>query len=86
MQWPKDSEISSVPEADMLMNTTGNKNQDLSEHTSFRHNAVIGLLRLLLPPHVDNETAAGFLRAKIGQHDPVIEWTAVRTNGLITPT
>ncbi|BBB25302.1 NAD(P)-dependent oxidoreductase [Amphritea japonica] len=67
----------------VLMNTTGNKNRDLKEPTSFRHNAVIGLLRLLLPPHVDNEKAANFLRTEIGQNHPAIEWVAVRPDGLI---
>ena len=39
----------------VLMNTTGNSNRDLNEPISFAQKAVIGLLRLLLPPHVDNE-------------------------------
>ena len=68
------------------MNTAGNQNRDLSEHTSFRHNAVIGLLRLLLPPHVDNEKAADFLRTKIRQDNHAIEWAAVRPDGLIDNT
>ncbi len=67
----------------ILMNTTGNSNRDLSERISFAQKCVIGLLRLLLPPHVDNEKAADFLRTKIGQNDPVIEWAAVRPDGLI---
>ncbi len=67
----------------ILMNTTGNSNHDLSEHISFAQKCVIWLLRLLLPPHVDNEKAADFLRAKIGQNDPLIEWAAVRPDGLI---
>lgn len=67
----------------VLMNTTGNKNRDLNEQTSFRHNAVVGLLRLLLPPHVDNETAADFLRTNVGQNNHAIEWVAVRPDGLI---
>jgi len=40
-------------------------------------------LRLLLPPHVDNEQAADYLRIKIGQKDKLIEWAAVRPYGLI---
>ena len=67
----------------VLMNTTGNSNRDLHEQISFGQKAVTGLLRLLLPPHVDNEKAADYLRTKIGQNDGVIEWAAVRPDGLI---
>jgi len=44
---------------------------------------VIGLLRLLLPPHTDNEKAADYLRTQIGQDDEMIEWAAVRPDNLI---
>ena len=67
----------------VLMNTTGNRNRDLDEPISFGQRIVIGLIRLLLPPQVDNEKAADFLRTKIGQNDKEIEWTAVRPDGLI---
>ncbi len=67
----------------VLMNTTGNRNRDLNEPISFAQKCVIGLLRLLLPPHVDNEKAADYLRTEIGQNDPFIEWAAVRPDGLI---
>ncbi|MGA1196138.1 MAG: NAD(P)-dependent oxidoreductase [Candidatus Latescibacterota bacterium] len=67
----------------VLMNTTGNSNRDLSEPISFAQKCVIGLLRLLLPPHVDNEKAADYLRTQIGQNNPYIEWAAVRPDTLI---
>jgi hypothetical protein len=67
----------------VLMNTTGNRNRDLSEPISFGQKCVIALLRLLLPPHVDNEKAADYLRTVIGQNDSFIEWAAVRPDGLI---
>ncbi len=67
----------------VLMNTTGNRNRDLNEPISFGQKCVIGLLRLLLPPHVDNEKAADYLRTKIGQNNDFIEWTAVRPDNLI---
>jgi len=67
----------------VLMNTTGNRNRDIIEPISLGHKCVIGLLRLLLPPHVDNEKAADYLRTKIGQNNPFIEWVAVRPDGLI---
>jgi len=67
----------------VLMNTTGNRNRDLSEPISFGQKCVIGLIRLLLPPHVDNEKAADFLRTQIGQNNEFIEWTVVRPDNLI---
>ena len=67
----------------VLMNTTGNRNRDLKEPISFAQKCVIGLIRLLLPPHVDNENAADYLRTEIGQDNQFIEWIAVRPDGLI---
>ena len=66
----------------ILMNTTGNRNRDLDEKISFGQKRVIGLLRLLLPPHADNENAADYLRARIGQNDESIEWAVVRPDTL----
>ncbi|MEM7133699.1 MAG: NAD(P)-binding oxidoreductase [Chloroflexota bacterium] len=66
----------------VLMNTNGNRNRDLHEPISFAQHCVIWLLRLLLPPHVDNEQAAEFLRTKIGQNHEIIEWVAVRPDNL----
>lgn len=67
----------------VLMNTTGNRNRDLNEPISFAQKCVIGLLRLLLPPHVDNEKAADYLRTQMGQNHNFVEWVAVRPDGLI---
>ncbi len=67
----------------VLMNTTGNRNRDIKEPISFAQRCVVGILRVLLPPHVDNEKAADYLRTKIGQNDDKIEWVAVRPDGLI---
>lgn len=70
----------------VLMNTAGNSNRDLDERISFGQKFVIGLLRLMLPPHTDNETAADYLRLRVGQNDPQIEWAAVRPDGLVDAT
>ena len=70
----------------VLMNTTGNRNRDLSEPISFGQKCVIGLIRVMVPPHVDNEQAADYLRSRIGQNDGVIEWAAVRPDTLIDET
>lgn len=67
----------------VLMNTTGNVNRDLSEKISFGQKCILGLLRLILPPHVDNEKAADYLRTNIGQNNRFIEWAAVRPDNLI---
>jgi nucleoside-diphosphate-sugar epimerase len=67
----------------VLMNTTGNRNRDLNEPRSFGEKLVVGLLRVLLPPQADNEAAAEYLRTQIGQNDTMIEWVAVRPDGLI---
>ena len=67
----------------VLMNTIANSNRDLQEKNSIGHKMIIGLLRLFLPPHPDNEQAADYLRVKIGQNDDKIEWVAVRPSGLI---
>ena len=73
----------SQPVKVVLMNTTGNRNRDLNEQISIAQRLVISLLRLLLPPHVDNEKAADYLRTQIGQNNKHIQWTAVRPDGLI---
>jgi len=62
----------------ILMNTTGNSNRDIPEKPPFSQRCVISILRLLLPPHADNEKAADFLRLHIGHKHKCIEWVAVR--------
>ncbi len=66
----------------ILMNTTGNCNRDIPEKPPLSQRFVIAILRLLLPPHVDNEQAADFLRTCIGQSHLFIEWIAVRPDSL----
>ena len=65
------------------MNTTGNSNRDIPENPPYSQRFAISLLRLLLPPHVDNEKAADYLRVQVGQNNYNIEWAAVRPDGLI---
>jgi nucleoside-diphosphate-sugar epimerase len=67
----------------VLMNTAGNRNRDLKEPFSFSERCVIGLIRLLLPPHIDNEQAADYLRVNVGQNDSAIKWVVVRPDTLI---
>ena len=73
---------SSSPKKFVLMNTAGNSNRDLNEPISFGQKLVIGVVRGLLPPHVDNENAADFLRTTIGQDHKKLEWSVVRPDNL----
>lgn len=79
----KKNATGSRPVKFVLMNTTGNRNKDMDDPISFGQKIVIGLLRLILPPHVDNEKAADYLRTEIGQSDNSVEWVVVRPDGLI---
>ncbi len=65
----------------VLMNTAGNR--DLEEPIALGQQWVMGVIRLLLPPHKDNEKAADYLRTKVGTNDSAIEWVAVRPDTLV---
>jgi len=71
-----------LPVKFVLMNTSGNRNRDLDERISTSQKFVVGLIRLLLPPHSDNEQAADYLRTQIAKNDKYIEWVAVRPDTL----
>ena len=43
----------------------------------------MGMIRSLLPPQLDNENAADFLRTQLGQNNSLIEWVAVRHDSLV---
>lgn len=66
----------------VLMNTAGNRNRGLDEPTAFGQRLVVGLIRLLLPPHADNEQAADYLQTAYAQGSPVVEWVVVRPDSL----
>ncbi len=74
---------SAEPTKFVLMNTAGNSNRDLHEPLSFVERCAVGLLRLLLPPYVDNEKTADYLRTNVGPNNGAIEWAAVRPDSLI---
>lgn len=69
-----------TPTRFVLMNTAGNQNRDLQEPLSFRERCLLGFIRCVLPPHVDNEQASDVLRTL--QHD-AIEWSVVRPDSLL---
>ncbi|MFK7909132.1 MAG: NAD(P)-dependent oxidoreductase [Akkermansiaceae bacterium] len=74
---------SAQPTKFVLMNTTGVRNRDLDETISFAQHLVIGLIRVCVPPHADNEGAAHYLRTEIGQDDKAVQWAAVRPDSLV---
>ncbi len=67
----------------LLMSTVAYRNPGLNESISFAQRCIVVLMRLLLPPHPDNEKAAEYLRTVVGQKDNDIEWIAVRPSALI---
>lgn len=67
----------------VLMNTTGNSNRDIPEIPPLSQRIVVSILRVLLPPHTDNEHAADYLRSTFGQNHASIEWVAVRPDALV---
>jgi nucleoside-diphosphate-sugar epimerase len=67
----------------VLMNTTANNNKDINEKLTFLEKLVFSILRNLLPPQLDNERAADYLRKDIGNNNEIIEWSIVRPDTLI---
>lgn len=67
----------------VLMNTAGNRNRAISERVGVGERIVVGLLRLLVPPHRDNEVAAEYLSNRIGSEDEFIQWAVVRPDTLL---
>jgi len=70
----------------ILMNTTGNQNLLAGEKVSTSHKVVVDILRLLLPPHADNEEAARYLQSQFDSGQKMIEWVAVRPDTLTNET
>jgi len=70
----------------ILMSSSGCSNRDIPEKPPLSQKIVISILRQLLPPHIDNEQAADFLRTRIGQGHLFIEWVAVRPDMLTDET
>ena len=67
----------------ILMNTVGVQNPDLGEKRAWFERGLLILLRHILPPHRDNETAAKYLHDVIGKENKRIEWCSVRPDSLI---
>jgi nucleoside-diphosphate-sugar epimerase len=67
----------------ILMSSTGCQNHDVAERVPFAQRVVVGVLRMLLPPHADNEAAMSYLRTEIGQKSDGVQWVIVRPDALI---
>ncbi len=67
----------------ILMNTVGVRNPDLEEKRTWFERGLLLFLRYTLPPHRDNETAAGHLRRHVTKENEHIEWCCVRPDSLV---
>ena len=67
----------------ILMNTVGVPNPDLHEKRRWFERGVLTLLRWLIPPHNDNETAAQHLHETVGTQSEYLEWCSVRPDSLM---
>ena len=65
------------------MCSTGCRDHANDPPVSLAQRLVVGLIRLLIPPHADNEASLAFFRHGVGALDGRIEWTVVRPDGLI---
>ena len=66
----------------ILMNSAGNINYDENEKVSFFHNFLLSIIRFLIPPHLDNETAANYLRINM-KNNSLLQWVVIRPDNLI---
>lgn len=71
-----------VPARFVLMCSAGVRHRGQPEPVPLAQHAVLALLRLLVPPHADNEHAAEYLRTQVPSPGPV-EWAVVRPDGLV---
>jgi putative NADH-flavin reductase len=66
----------------ILMNSAGTLDPGEGEAHTLMERGLAGALRLLLPPYLDNVTAASYLRNEASRNDAGIEWAVVRPDSL----
>lgn len=66
----------------VLMGSSGVRNLGVDKPVSLAERTALGLLRWTVPPHADNEEAAGYLQERIGLKDGAIQWVVVRPDSL----
>ncbi|MCE2573437.1 NAD(P)-binding oxidoreductase [Motilimonas eburnea] len=79
----------SSPVKVILMSSSGVQNKQKEQRTSWHYAIVNTILRVAIPPHRDNETAAWYLQNLSQSAKLAIEWVAVRPDTLTqhpTPT
>ena len=67
----------------LLLGCRGVPNPNLTEQRRWFERGVLTLLRWLIPPHNDNETAAQHLHETVGTQSEYLEWCSVRPDSLI---
>ncbi len=67
----------------ILMSTVAVANPALHETRTAFDRWFLAVLRHVLPPHRDNETAAEYLHRMGRRHEKLVEWCAVRPDSLI---
>jgi nucleoside-diphosphate-sugar epimerase len=68
----------------ILMGSNGVANPDGSDNLRpLSERALLGVIRTLVPPHSDNESAAAYLSVDVSEKDPDVEWVVVRPDELI---
>ena len=67
----------------ILMNTVAVRNPDLAEKRTWTERALMVFYRRTLPPALDNETAAAYLRDGVGKENRHVEWCSVRPEALV---
>ncbi len=67
----------------ILMSSVGIQNPKLKEKRRWSERLLLTILRYTIPPHHDNETAAGHLHQVVGIKNKHIEWCTVRPDSLI---
>ncbi|EWH09557.1 hypothetical protein DS2_12018 [Catenovulum agarivorans DS-2] len=66
----------------ILMSSSGVQNPQTNEKVPLSQKIAVKLIRCLVPPHKDNETAAEYLQSNYPDHQDTIEWVAVRPDSL----
>lgn len=67
----------------VLMASSGCENKMLDEIQPLSQKVAVSVIRALIPPHSDNETAVSTLVDKIGLNHQYIDWCIVRPDTLI---
>ena len=74
----------SAPIRFILMSSVSvNRPGRLDTRRSAFERTFLTLLRILLPPAMDNQRAADFLRGEIGADNPFVQWTVIRPDTLL---